>query len=236
MKLQEIMRSSHGIELSDEQEKMLMKNLDLVLEKNKVMNLTRIADVDDGIVKHLEDSVAVLPYLLQAPEGRYVDLGTGGGFPGIPLALCSGRKTLLVDSVKKKIDAIQGIVDELGIQKQVTCASMRIEDLGAKERGKFAVATARALTSLNSLVELASPLLKEGGVLLSYKARLQQDELQKARDIEELVAVRFREKIDYTLSNGDQRCLVIFEKKGKPAMKLPRRVGLAQHQPLVPRR
>lgn len=85
-----------------EQRKLLDKHLELVIQENTITNLTRIIDWEQGQLLHIEDSLQGIPEVSQAPVGRLIDLGTGGGFPGIPLAIMTGRETLLVDSVGKK--------------------------------------------------------------------------------------------------------------------------------------
>ena len=100
--LRDILATRHGIDITEQQEQILFDDLHAIMEINKTMNLTRILSEEDGMVLHLEDSVLGLPYVNDAPVGLYGDLGTGGGFPGIPLCVLTGRETLLVDSVKKK--------------------------------------------------------------------------------------------------------------------------------------
>ena len=103
--LRDILATRHGIDITEQQEQILFDDLHAIMEINKTMNLTRILSEEDGMVLHLEDSVLGLPYVNDAPVGLYGDLGTGGGFPGIPLCVLTGRETLLVDSVKKKVRA-----------------------------------------------------------------------------------------------------------------------------------
>ena len=116
----------------DSQQSLLEGHLRGVLEANKVHNLTRIDTWEDGLLLHVEDSLVGLPEIQDAPVGRYADLGTGGGFPGVPVAIMTGRETLLVDSVQKKMAAVQEIVDSLGLSASVSTYGGRIEDL-AKE-------------------------------------------------------------------------------------------------------
>lgn len=210
--------------------------LDLILEANKTTNLTRITSRDEALVLHIEDSLVGLEEVSEAPEGLYGDLGSGGGFPGVPLALATGRETVLVDSVKKKMAIVQQAVNQLGLGRQITTCSDRIEDLALDRPGSFSVLTARALSRLVALLELSSPLLVKGGRLVCYKAQLSDEEMQEARAVEDLLGMRLVSQRETMLSDGEtRRTIVVFEKVGKAKLKLPRRIGAAQKTPLKPR-
>lgn len=220
----------------DQTMSLMQRYLDSILEANKVTNLTRITDGEQARLLHIEDSLVGLPEVNEAPTGLYGDLGSGGGFPGVPLALATGRKTLLVDSVKKKMAIVQSALDDLSLSEQISTSSERIEDLPLEYKEKFAVLTARALSKLVSLVELASPLLKNGGRLVCYKAQLSSEELEEALAVQDLVGMKMISQREICLSDGETtRTIVVFEKIGKSRIKLPRRIGLAQKQPLRPR-
>ena len=204
--------------MADDQTMSLMQcYLASILEANKVTNLTRITDGEQARLLHIEDSLVGLPEVNEAPDGLYGDLGSGGGFPGVPLALATGRTTLLVDSVKKKMAIVQSVLDDLSLSEQISTSSERIEDLPLEYKEKFAVLTARALSKLVSLIELASPL-------------------DEALAVQDLVSMRMISQREICLSDGEtMRTIVVFEKVGKSRIKLPRRIGLAQKQPLRPR-
>ena len=220
----------------DQTMSLMQRYLDSILEANKVTNLTRITDGEQARLLHIEDSLVGLPEVNEAPTGLYGDLGSGGGFPGVPLALATGRKTLLVDSVKKKMAIVQSALDDLSLSEQISTSSERIEDLPLEYKEKFAVLTARALSKLVSLIELASPLLKKGGRLVCYKAQLSSEELEEALAVQDLVGLKMISQREICLSDGETtRTIVVFEKIGKSRIKLPRRIGLAQKQPLRPR-
>ena len=210
--------------------------LDLILEANKTTNLTRITSRDEALVLHIEDSLVGLEEVSEAPEGLYGDLGSGGGFPGVPLALATGRETVLVDSVKKKMAIVQQAVNQLGLGRQISTCSDRIEDLALDRPGSFSVLTARALSRLVALLELSSPLLVKGGRLVCYKAQLSDEEMQEALAVEDLLGMRLVSQRETMLSDGEtRRTIVVFEKVGKAKLKLPRRIGAAQKTPLKPR-
>lgn len=218
----------------DESSRMLIdRYMQAVLEVNKTLNLTRIEDSEEARLLHIEDSLSGLEELSQAPEGRYVDLGSGGGFPGVPLGIVSGRKTLLVDSVKKKMAAVSEILRDLGLSGNISTFDGRIEELGIQQKEQFAVATARALAKLSVLMELASPLLFKGGVLVCYKAQLSEEEYDKAISLKKYLGFDLKSDREFRLSDDQTtRRILVFQKVKEPGLKLPRRIGLAQKKPL----
>lgn len=208
--------------------------LDLILEANKTVNLTRIESLDQARVLHVEDSLSALPEINAAPQGLYGDLGTGGGFPGVPVSIKTGREAILVDSVKKKAAVIEEVVSKLSLSDQIKTYPGRIEDLALEKRSAFAVLTARALSQLPSLLELSSPLLVKGGRLVCYKARLSVDELNHAESLEKILGMKLVSRRSLVLSDSETyREIVVFEKVAKAKIKLPRRIGMAQKNPLT---
>ena len=184
-------------------DELLEKHLSLVIEANKTTNITRISSWEDGMLLHVKDS---------------------------PLAIESGRETLLVDSVAKKVQILDGFISELGLQNVSTYAG-RIEDLGRERPGQFTAITARALSKVSILLELASPLLQRGGRLICYKARVEQEELDHARVVAKQVGMELVDDKTFELGENCRRILS-YEKVAKPKLKLPRRTGLAQKKPL----
>lgn len=223
-----------GLNISKDQRSLLDRHLELVIEANKISNLTRITDWNQGQLLHVEDSLVGLPEVNDAPQGRYADLGTGGGFPGIPLAIVTRRDTLLVDSVGKKTKALDSIISDLGLSGRVETYTGRAEDLAVELPEDFSVITARALSSLPSLVELASPLLGRGGRLVCYKGRPDDDEVDRAKSLEKKLGMALVSRRDVVLSDDEtHRSIFVFEKVRKQKIKLPRRVGMAQRHPLA---
>lgn len=219
-------------ELSIEQRKLLDLHLELVLKENEISNLTRIVDREQGNLLHIEDSLLGLPEFMDAPQGRYGDLGTGGGFPGLPLAIMSGRETVLIDSIAKKTHALDRIIAALGLGLQVSTYTGRAEELAQQQPASFSVLTARALSSLPSLLELAVPLLHQGGQFISYKAILDSEEIEQCELLEEKLGMKMVSKREALLSDGEtHRTILVFEKIAEPTVKLPRRSGMAQKRP-----
>lgn len=209
---------------------LMERYLDRIIEENEKTNVTCITDRESAYVLHLEDSLVALPEVSQAMDGPYADLGSGGGFPGVPLGIATGRDTLLVDSVAKKMHLVKGIVQELGLDNIEVYAG-RIEDLARENPEGFSVVTARALAQLSVLMELSSPLLCKGGSLVCYKANPTDDELAHAIDLQDKLGLRLISQRTVDL-HGNNRTILCFEKQGNPQIKLPRKTGFAQKKPL----
>ena len=198
---------------------LLKRHLELVIEANKTTNITRISTWEEGMLLHVEDSLVGLPEVMDAPAGRMADIGSGAGYPGIPLAIESGRQTIL-----------SSMVETLGLEN-VEVYTGRIEDLAREKPAAFTVVTARALAQLSILMELASPMLQEGGRLVCYKANVSDEELQHALSLQEQLGMKHVS--DRTVTLGDNcRRIICFEKTGRSKIKLPRKVGMAQKRPL----
>lgn len=212
---------------------MLEKHLDLVLCKNQQLNLTTITNKDEAKVLHIEDSLAALPEL-EGVSGELVDLGSGAGYPGIPLAITTGLKTTLVETVGKKADCLESFINELGLQAQISVSNKRIEELAVEKPNFYSVATARALSSLSSLLELASPLLMNHGKLICHKGSEVQAELDAALLIADKMGFELVSNREYTLSdNKTTHRIITFEKIKVAEVKLPRKLGFAQKKPFL---
>jgi 16S rRNA (guanine527-N7)-methyltransferase len=232
--LQEQLKNTLGCAISDHQAELLSAHLDFIIEKNKQLNLTSITDRESGQILHIEDSLVALSELEAAPQGMLVDIGSGGGFPGIPLALLTGRTTTLVEATNKKVLVLAQFIEENALEGIVSVLSERAEEVALKLPGAFSVATARALSSLPSIMELAAPLLNPSGVLIAYKAKLPDDELKRAESLQEKLGLSVQSVRSFVLSDGiSYRTIVSFEKTDEPQVALPRRTGLAQNHPLA---
>ena len=219
--------------LNDEQKQLIEQHLNLVIEKNKVVNLTRIDTVESGMLLHVEDSLSALEEFNDAIAGNYIDLGSGGGYPGLPLAIASQRKTVLLDARQKKVEVLNEIIAQLGLSHYVRAEHSRIEDYSRTHKGNYAVVTARALAQLSVLFELASPLLCRGGSLICYKAQLDESEIKHAKKIGKQTGMQITSKRDFVLSDGvTKRCIVVAKKMNNSSITLPRKDGFAQKKPL----
>lgn len=211
---------------------LLLQHVSLVIKANETTNITRIDSLESAKILHIEDSLAGLPELLECPDGLYGDIGSGAGFPGIPLAIESGRNTVLIESIGKKAAILESMIGDLGLSDRVSVYSGRVEELAVEKPHSFSVLSARAVSQLSSLMELASPLLMRNGRLICYKAQLSEEELQHALDLRNHFALHLVSDRTFTLSDGEtQRRIIVFKKKGKPKVSLPRRNGMAQRKP-----
>lgn len=226
----------YGIALEEVEARKLLHHLFLLQEKNKQINLTRIVAVDEALSLHILDSLLFL-FCLKSKElsesDLYIDLGTGGGYPGIPLSIMLPCKALLVDSVAKKARAVDEFINSLGLSGRVSTSSLRAEELAKELPSSGCLITARAVAGLSTLIEYASPLLKQGGWFIASKGRIEDDELFHASRAARLCGMRSvsRETFDLPFEQG-HREIFVYEKIEEPKMILPRKVGMAKHNPL----
>lgn len=225
--------SRQGVELGDPQKELLLAHLELLFAKNGQLNLTRIDDFDSAIVSHIEDSLSVLPEF-DSGEGPFCDIGTGGGFPGIPLAIATGRPAVLLESVKKKARAVKGFVEELGLGSRVACVGSRSEEYALDEgAGAFSVVVARAVSSLPVVEELAAPLLAPGGRFLAMRGTETAEQERAGASAADKLGLTLVKKREFTIGEqGFRRSIYVFERTGEPHVKVPRRPGMAQKRPL----
>ncbi|MDR2196961.1 MAG: 16S rRNA (guanine(527)-N(7))-methyltransferase RsmG [Coriobacteriales bacterium] len=218
--------------MAHEKQALIEEHLRLVLRANQRINLTRITDWQKALCLHVEDSLAGLKELAQAPEGSFADIGSGAGYPGIPLAIESGRSAALIESVQKKADILEDIVSTLSLGQQIRVLAKRAEAV-AREGERFSALVVRAVSSLPVLMELAQPLLKPEGILIAYKAELNAEELQKARSLEALLGMNLVDVRNILLSDeSTKRSIITVCKQGEAQIALPRRDGVAQKRPL----
>ena len=219
--------------LSEFQRALMERHLDLVIEMNQKLNLTRIDNREEGMLLHIEDSLVALNEVQNAPDGAMGDMGSGGGFPGIPLAIASGRHTTLIEARKKKCEALQEMIDKLELAENIDVFCGRAELLARTSPLSYAVITARALAKLSVLMELASPLLQKNGILICYKAHIDKEEYDDARRVQPLTGMVLASDREVIIGDGSfERRIVCFRKERKPEAKLPRKEGMAQKHPL----
>ena len=219
--------------LTDDQRHLMERHLELVVERNRSVNLTRITDPQEALFLHIMDSLLLMDALAACPKGPFVDIGTGAGYPGIPLAIASGRKACLVDSVGKKVAAVRDFVSELGLDGQVRAEACRIEDLGRTERGRYSAAVARAVAPAGVIIEYATPLLRKGGRVIIAKAHPSDEEVQTALKVARICGLESVSRETFELPHElGHREVMVYERVGNPRIKLPREVGRARHQPL----
>lgn len=210
-----------------------------LVDWNERMNLTGITAEAEVYVKHFYDSLAVaqMPEWLSVckPSIRLIDVGTGAGFPGIPLAIAyPDVDVVLCDSLQKRVQFLQAVTDELGLAN-VTCVHARSEDLGQAEafRGTFDVAVSRAVARLNVLMELMCPLLKRDGLGLCYKGPNLEEEMQDGQRAAKKLGCFVGPVFSYMLplDMGSRRILP-FHQESLVKRMYPRKAGLPQRDPL----
>lgn len=152
----------------------MARHAQLMLEWNRKVNLTRITDPEEMAIKHFADALAPAPLI--PPDARVVDIGAGGGFPGLPLAsVLPAIRITLIDAVRKKVSFMQHVIRALGLGN-AEARHLRAEELAAEGGAGFTVAICRALSDLPEIVRLARPLVRSGGLILALKARMSQEE------------------------------------------------------------
>ncbi len=206
----------------------------ILIETNKVMNVTRILDAKDAILKHFADCLMLCELI---PDGEFslIDIGCGGGFPTIPLAIAKrGLKITAIDSTTKKVDFVNRAARELGLDN-VTAISARAEEFAQDKRESFDFCTSRAVARLNILDELTLPYVKLGGKFFAMKGALASDELSEAEGGIKRLGGAPLEMREYSLFDGEEshtRGIVIVQKNAKTPAEFPRKFGQIKKNPL----
>lgn len=200
----------------------------LLAEWNEKMNLTAITDPAAVARKHFADSLAALPYLKSGM--KVIDVGTGAGFPGVPLLIMEpGLELTLADSLNKRLTFLDALLKELGLQAELVHG--RAEDLGQNRlyREQFDAALSRAVASLPVLLELTTPFVKVAGSAIAYKGD-GAEELQNAKSAAFLLHVQLRQ-VDLASDLG-KRCLIFADKTAPTPKAYPRKAGTPNKKPL----
>lgn len=217
---------------SEEMKSKLQKFMDLVLKENEVMNLTAITDYKEFIDKHFYDSL--LPTeVIDFNNKKIIDIGSGAGFPGIPLAIVfPNSKVTLLDPMNKRCVFLKKVVDELGL-KNVVIICKRAEDIDSLLRESFDIVTARAVTNLRILVELTLPYLKNNGVLVAYKGIKYKEEINEANNALKVLnsKIAFIQNRKLPISNEDRFNIIIIKEKNIDK-KFPRDFSQIKKNPL----
>lgn len=222
-----------GLSLRDDVLSTACSYLQKILELNEQLNLTRIHESESAVRLHLLDSLTAMPEVSAGPSGGLLDLGTGGGFPGVPLALATRRPTVVLDSSQKKIRAVTTVLTDLGING-VEPVAARAEEYARSNSGAFAVVIARAVAPLSALTELAAPLLVRGGRAVFLKGSPDSLELDAGESVARKLGLTPQGAREFKLpGGGERRVVVTYQKTGSPEIDLPRRTGLAQKRPLA---
>lgn len=224
-----------GIEISDEQTDTFFKFYRMVIEKNEIMNLTAITDYEDFIIKHFLDSAMIGRVISFKGNERVLDIGTGAGFPGIPVKiLYPDTDILLLDSLNKRLKFLDEVIEKLGL-KDIKTIHSRAEELQAKGdyRESFDICVSRAVSALPTLCEYCMPYVKEGGNFVAYKAVNADEEIKEAENTIKVLGGKI-EKIDrFVIAGSDyERVLISIKKVKSTPKKYPRSGGKPQKMPL----
>ncbi|CAA9424141.1 MAG: 16S rRNA (guanine(527)-N(7))-methyltransferase [uncultured Phycisphaerae bacterium] len=223
-----------NVTLSEAQHAQLARYLDLLLDANQRMNLTRITDRAAAEVQHVGDALTVLPFLPAAGAIRLADVGSGGGVPGIPLAIARpDARVMLVESTKKKAAFLKQAAAELGLSN-VSVSEWRAEDVGrSNSRETFDVAVARAVATLDWLAEWCLPLAKPGGRLLAMKGARAAEEVPAAARAIKLLGGGPAVVHPVDLPGSEHRVIVEVPKVARTADRFPRPATQAKGKPLA---
>lgn len=232
---EELRKAAEAIEITLDNE-MLEKFYDyknMIIEWNEKINLTAITEDTEFIIKHFVDSITVSKYI--GTDKKVIDIGTGAGFPGIPLNIVNNNNnTVLFDSLNKRLKVLEEIINELGLKNIITLHGRAEETFKNKEyREKFDIATSRAVAALNVLAELMLPAVKVGGICICMKGNNAEEEIVDAKKaIKEMGGEIIKvEKIVLPILNLERNIIIIKKVKQTPG-KYPRKPGTPQKEPI----
>ncbi len=226
-------------ELTEEQLQLFRSFYEDLIETNKVMNLTAITDPDEVVLKHFADSLSLARVHKPAEGERVLDLGTGGGFPGIPLKIAYPEtEFVLADSLNKRIRFLNEVIDKNGL-KRIEAIHGRAEELARKPeyREQFDLVVSRAVANLSTLCEYCLPFVKTGGLFISYKSGNVETELENAKAAIKILGGKCLKVDTFVLPESDmERSLIVISKIAKTPKTYPRKAGSPSKEPLGSRK
>ena len=219
--------------LNDKQAEQFLRYYELLIQKNKVMNLTSITEFDDVVLKHFLDSLMICK--IQKLEGSLIDVGTGAGFPGIPLKIMyPDLKVVLLDSLNKRVQFLNEVIRELGLEN-IKAIHGRAEDFAKQKiyREQFDCCVSRAVANLSSLAEYCIPFVKIGGYFIPYKSGKIQEELDGGKKAINILGGTVEIVKEFELPQTDIfRCLLYIRKIENSPQKYPRKAGMPTKEPI----
>jgi 16S rRNA (guanine527-N7)-methyltransferase len=221
-----------NIEPTEEQLKQLNKYYELIVEYNKVMNLTGITEKDQVYLKHFYDSLTITKVIDLTKEETLCDIGTGAGFPGIVLKIIfPNLKITLIDSLNKRIEFLKIVIKELDL-KNIEALHTRAEEYAIKNIEKFDVVTSRAVAPLNILLELSIPILKINKYFISYKGNISREIIESENALKQLnSSIEQIEEFELPKENST-RTIIKIKKANKTNNKYPRKFSEIKKKPL----
>ena len=228
--------ANEGIKITDEQCDKLYKFYEMIIEKNKVMNLTAIIDYEEFVIKHFVDSLMIAKVMDMTKPLSILDIGTGAGFPGVPIKIVfPNTKVLLLDSLNKRLNFLNEVIAELGL-KDIETIHSRAEELQTKGeyRESFELCVSRAVSFLPTLSEYCLPYVSLGGHFVAYKACGADEEIKASKAAIRVLGGEINETAHFTIKDTDYtRVLISIEKIKNTPKKYPRSGGKASKNPLL---
>lgn len=225
-----------GVELNDTQIGQFLKYYEILVEWNSFMNLTGITEYEEVIQKHFVDSLALCKAINVSEAESLIDIGTGAGFPGIPLKIAYPHlQVTLLDSLQKRIKFLNEVVSQLGLTGVETIHG-RAEDFAkpSMKRESYDLCVSRAVANLASLSEYCLPYVKVGGYFIPYKSGKIEEEMESSKKAVFLLGGKIEEEVKFMLPESDiSRSLIKIKKISATPKKYPRKSGMATKEPLM---
>lgn len=228
--------SDAAVTLTDRQMEQFYRYYELLNEWNQVMNLTAITEMKEVVTKHFVDSLALKKVIsnLGTEALSVADVGTGAGFPGIPLKIAfPDLQVTLLDSLNKRVKFLNEVIEQLGLE-HIQAVHGRAEDFGRDRvsRETFDICVSRAVANLSTLSEYCVPLVKVGGYFVPYKSGKVDEELEDGQGAIQKLGGTIEKIERFHLPNSDERTLVMIKKIKTTAGKYPRKAGMPAKEPL----
>lgn len=224
-----------GLTVNEQQKKQFVRFYEYLTEKNKVMNLTGITEFEEVLVKHFLDSLTCVKALDMTKVKKVIDIGTGAGFPGVPLKIMFPEiRFTLLDSLRKRVNFLEETFDLTGLTK-IEAIHGRAEEFARNKnyREKYDVCVSRAVSNLATLSEYCLPYVRKGGYFISYKSGKVQEETEQAAKAVKILGGEIKDIIYFQLPDSEiERSLVVIEKIKNTPQKYPRKAGTPAKEPL----